>query len=190
MNRTVAALVSIIVVLVAALAWTAGRNQGIQVGGSVSETPASTADIRKNEAKPAPDRSATATVSSDTPQTAGSGANAPSSSRGQKSRFFDTKAEATSDAQCNVTINGSLIIGGNCTVEARTDRAVVFSSNDGCTIDIIGHGSNVKAELTAYKNVCPLLDDAAEPMTTMPLGSVSRRGHCWSNSQATICARP
>ena len=108
----------------------------------------------------------------------------------KKSVFFDFEAETSSDAQCNVKINGNPIIDGSCTVEARTDRAVIFSDNDGCTIDIIGHGSSVKAELTAYKNICPLLDEGAEPATTMLLGSVSRRGDCWSNSEATICARP
>lgn len=189
MNRTIAILLAVIIVLVAALAWTAGRNQGTQVDRADSETPASTADNEMDEAKPTPEGSAAATVSIDAPQTAGSGASAPTASKGQKSRFFDLANDSIVDAKCRVTVKGVPVIQGDCTVNTKDDRVIVFSNEDGCTIDINGVGSIGTAEMSSYRNPCPhLYKDEEDPIYQLPLGNVTRRGDCWINDKATVCA--
>ncbi|WP_234179300.1 hypothetical protein [Sphingopyxis sp. NFH-91] len=106
------------------------------------------------------------------------------------SRFFDVPNDTIADASCTVSVHGNPIIRGRCTVNTKDDRAIVFSNVDGCTIDLNGSGPNATAELSSYKNPCPLLYvDEAEPIYQLPLGNVTRRGDCWTNDDATICAR-
>lgn len=106
------------------------------------------------------------------------------------SRFFDLENNSIVDAKCDVTIDGISIARGDCTVNTKDDRAIVFSNSDGCTVDVTGNGMNGEAELTAYRDLCPALDSRPEPITNLPLGKVSRRGDCWINEKVTICARP
>lgn len=112
------------------------------------------------------------------------------SSNSAYSRFFDVPNDTIVDASCTVSVHGNPIIRGRCTVNTKDDRAIVFSNIDGCTIDLNGSGSNATAEVSSYKNPCPLLyADEAEPIYQLPLGNVTRRGDCWTNDDATICAR-
>lgn len=107
----------------------------------------------------------------------------------QNSRFFDLENDSIVDAKCNVTIDGAPVIRGGCTVNTKDRRAIVFSNEDGCTIDINGNGTTGIAELTAYRDLCPALDGGPDPLTQLSLGNVTRRGDCWISDRVTICAR-
>ena len=174
MNKTVAALLAVIVLLIAALAFMIGREQRSPITLPALET----ASKREQVAPPTlPEPSAQADVVRNQ-----SVENVPQPSAGIWGK--DNAVSGT----CNVNLAGQAIMTGACSGSSRPTDIVLTALDSGCTVELNKTREGASAKIYEYRNTCWIDEDKEVNLEEeVSLGKLKFVNRCWIGSGVKLC---